>query len=95
MKSEVVGVDLLVNETKENLIWLIETFASENDMAKLRVVMTDKDINERNRISDMFSNLENKSFCSRQREIHPFSDSVNSIQCDSSHQAAEPLVKHQ
>lgn len=52
-QSEVVAVALMVNETKENLIWLIETFARENDTAKLRVVMADKDINERNRISDI------------------------------------------
>ena len=66
MKSEVVGVDLLVNETKENLIWLTETFARKNDMVKLRVVMADKDINERNRISDILGVPKMKSFCQPQ-----------------------------
>uniref|UniRef100_A0A7M5VF39 OTU domain-containing protein n=2 Tax=Clytia hemisphaerica TaxID=252671 RepID=A0A7M5VF39_9CNID len=52
-QSEVVGVALMVNETKENLAWLIGTFAEENPTKKLRVVMADKDINERNRISEL------------------------------------------
>ncbi|XP_066936510.1 uncharacterized protein [Clytia hemisphaerica] len=51
--SEVVGVALLVNETKQNVTWLIETFAALNNSEKLRVVMADKDINERKRISEI------------------------------------------
>lgn len=54
-QSEVVGVALLVNETKESLAWLIKTFAEKNPSSKdkLRVVMADKDINERNRIAEL------------------------------------------
>ena len=61
-QSEVVAVALLVNETKDILIWLLETFARENDLAKLRVVMADKDINERNRISDILGVPKMRSF---------------------------------
>uniref|UniRef100_A0A7M5UYK0 ZSWIM1/3 RNaseH-like domain-containing protein n=1 Tax=Clytia hemisphaerica TaxID=252671 RepID=A0A7M5UYK0_9CNID len=54
-QSEVVGVALMVNETKENLTWLIETFKKENPADGLRVVMADKDINERNRITEILN----------------------------------------
>ncbi|XP_066923591.1 zinc finger SWIM domain-containing protein 3-like [Clytia hemisphaerica] len=52
-QSEVVGVALLINETKENLTWLINKFADENPTKKIRVVMADKDVNERNRIAEI------------------------------------------
>lgn len=45
--TEVVGVGLLVNETKESLKWLAETFKKRNDVGKLKLVMTDKDMTER------------------------------------------------
>ena len=51
--SEVVGVALLVNETKESISWLINSFAKNNETKNLRTVMADKDINERNRISEI------------------------------------------
>lgn len=53
--SEVVGVALIVNETKESISWLVQKFAENNDTKKLRTVMADKDINERNRISEILS----------------------------------------
>ena len=44
--SEVVGVALIVNETKESISWLVQKFAENNDTQKLHTVMADKDINE-------------------------------------------------
>ena len=45
--TEVVGVGLLVNETKESLKWLAENFRKKNDVKNLKLVMTDKDMTER------------------------------------------------
>lgn len=50
--SEVVGVALLVNESKETMEWLIDSFKKNNDTKGLRVVMADKDITERNVIKE-------------------------------------------
>ena len=50
--SEVVGVALLVNESKETIEWLIDSFKNNNNIEGLRVVMADKDITERNVIKD-------------------------------------------
>ena len=50
--SEVAGVCLVINECKEIVEWLMDTFAKCNPGVKsIRVVMADKDITERNVIS--------------------------------------------
>uniref|UniRef100_A0A7M5WSU9 ZSWIM1/3 RNaseH-like domain-containing protein n=2 Tax=Clytia hemisphaerica TaxID=252671 RepID=A0A7M5WSU9_9CNID len=51
--SEVVGVSVLVNEMKETIVWLIDTFKKLNP-SKVRVVMADKDFNERDTISKLW-----------------------------------------
>ena len=53
--SEVVAVCLVVNECKETLQWILETFAKNNARStSIRVVMADKDITERGIVSKTF-----------------------------------------
>ena len=52
--TEIVGVGLVVNETKDTLKWLAETFKKHNDVSKLNLVMTDKDMTERTVIKETF-----------------------------------------
>lgn len=52
--SEVVAVALLVNETRETVSWLVNRFKSNNNTSGLRVVMADKDMNERSIIKELF-----------------------------------------
>ena len=46
--TEIVRVSLLVNESKETIEWLIDSFKRNNNIQGLRVVMADKHITERN-----------------------------------------------
>ncbi|XP_057309122.1 uncharacterized protein LOC130647329 [Hydractinia symbiolongicarpus] len=54
-QSEIVGVALLAMEDKEILSWFLETFKQNNPSSEnLRVVMADKDLNERELIKVTF-----------------------------------------
>ena len=54
-QSEIVAVALIVNEDKESMLWIMNTFKLRNEeWAKVRVVMGDKDMNERNTIKQSF-----------------------------------------
>ena len=55
--TEVVGVCVLAVETKESLQWLLESFKKRNPAwEKVRVVMADKDMNERETIKTCLPN---------------------------------------
>ena len=76
--TEVVGVGLLVNETKESLKWLAENFRKKNDVTNLKLVMTDKDMTKREtfrvQMICLFHTL--RSF---KREMAKFDDSCDEV----------------
>ena len=52
--SEIVGLGILVLEDADSLRWLMETFIRRNPNAEnIRLVMADKDLNERDIIKDI------------------------------------------
>jgi len=54
-QSEIVSIGLLVNELHETLKWFFETFQKNNPASNnTNVFMTDKDMNERKVINDIF-----------------------------------------
>ena len=55
--TEIVGVCVLAVETRESLVWFLEAFKNHNPAwEKTRVVMADKDINEREVIASCLPN---------------------------------------
>lgn len=50
-QSEVAGIGILANETSETLSWLMKVFKQRNETKKMRVVMADKDLAEREAIT--------------------------------------------
>ena len=53
-ETDIVGLGFLVVEDAESLGWLVETFMQKNPSAKrTRLVMADKDLNERDTIKKM------------------------------------------
>ena len=56
--SEIVGLGMLVTEDEESLKWLIDTFKLKNpSVMHSRLVMADKDINERHVIKEVLPHL--------------------------------------
>ena len=53
-ESEVVGVGLLVTENVESLRWLLNTFKGNNVNNQTRVIMADKNFNERHVLKECF-----------------------------------------
>ena len=56
--TEIVGLGLLASEDAPSVKWLMETFQKHNpEITNTRIVMADKDINERDTIKDIFPHL--------------------------------------
>ena len=56
--SEIVGMGMLVTEDAESLTWLIESFKNRNPaISRTRIVMADKDINERDTIKTVLPHI--------------------------------------
>ena len=53
-ESEIAGVGLLVSENAESLRWLLNAFKGNNVNDQSRVIMADKDVNERHMLKECF-----------------------------------------
>ena len=53
-ESEIAGVGLLMSEKAESLRWLLSAFKGNNVNDQPRVIMADKDVNERHMLKECF-----------------------------------------
>ena len=53
-ESEIAGVGLLVSENAESLRWLLNAFKGNNVNDQPRVILADKDVNERHMLKECF-----------------------------------------
>ena len=53
-ESEIAGVGLLMSENAESLRWLLSAFKGNNVNDQPRVIMADKDVNERHMLKECF-----------------------------------------